>query len=81
MASPAGGVAPVDQGSVDNWLKDEVCRKFWENEAALWEKTETLSTFLGKAKYFAGIFYVGGHGRKFWFLLCFTDAICALSAE
>jgi len=65
VASPAGGAAPVDQGSVDNWKKDEVCGQVWENESSLWKNTEALSTFLGRAMDFAGIFYVGGHGRKF----------------
>jgi hypothetical protein len=68
VASPAGGAAPVDQGSVDNWKKDEVCRQVWETESRLWKNTKTLSTFLGKAKDFAGVFYVGGHGRKSFLL-------------
>ncbi|KIW18086.1 hypothetical protein PV08_02373 [Exophiala spinifera] len=65
VASPAGGAAPVDQGSVDNWIKDEECRQFWENESALWKNTQVLSTLVGKAKDFAAIFYVGGHGPMY----------------
>jgi hypothetical protein len=64
VASPAGGAAPVDQGSVDNWKKDQVSGQFWETQSSLWKNTEKLSSFVGKSKDFAGIFYVGGHGRK-----------------
>lgn len=65
VASPAGGAAPVDQGSVDNWKKDEVCANFWETKSDLWKNTEKLSNFLGKEDEFAAVFYVGGHGREF----------------
>ena len=65
MASPKGGAAPVDEGSVTNWKNNEVCGQFWDSKSALWENTEKLSDFLGRAKEFAAIFYVGGHGRKF----------------
>jgi putative intracellular protease/amidase len=67
VASPAGGAAPVDQGSVDNWLKDDICKEFWETKSSLWKNTEKLSSFLGKTNNFAAIFYIGGHGRKFWY--------------
>jgi putative intracellular protease/amidase len=65
VASPKGGAAPVDEGSVTNFKKDEVCGQFWDNKSALWKNTTKLSNFLGRAKEFAGIFYVGGHGREF----------------
>lgn len=66
VASPAGGVAPVDENSVDNWKKNEICAKFWETKSSLWRNTEKLSTFVGKSNDFAAIFYVGGHGREFY---------------
>jgi putative intracellular protease/amidase len=65
VASPKGGAAPVDEGSVTNFKSDEVCNQFWENKSTLWKNTEKLGSFLGKANEFAAIFYVGGHGPMF----------------
>ncbi|EXJ72001.1 uncharacterized protein A1O5_04504 [Cladophialophora psammophila CBS 110553] len=65
VASPAGGAAPVDPGSVESWKQDEVSSQFWEKQSALWKNTEKLSNFLGKAPDFVAIFYVGGHGPMY----------------
>lgn len=37
---------------------------FLENQKELWEQTEKLETFLGRAGEFDAIFYVGGLGRE-----------------
>lgn len=56
MVSPAGGVAPIDQGSVKNFQSDPVSVKFYESKKALWETTKPLKDFLGKASEFDAIF-------------------------
>ena len=38
---------------------------FLENKKELWENTQKLETFVGRAKDFDAIFYVGGLGRKY----------------
>ena len=35
-------------------------------EKSLWEKTEKLDKFVGKASEFDGLFVPGGHGRKYF---------------
>jgi putative intracellular protease/amidase len=64
VASPAGGAAPLDPGSVDA-AKDDVSVAFLKGKESLWNNTEKLSSFVGKAKDFDAIFYVGGHGPMF----------------
>lgn len=64
IASPNGGEAPLDQGSVEAFKEDAEATKFYKTKEALWKNTEKLSSFLGRAKEFDAIFYVGGHGRK-----------------
>lgn len=39
--------------------------QFLDTKQALWEQTEVLSTFKGRADEFAAIFFVGGHGPMF----------------
>jgi putative intracellular protease/amidase len=63
IASPKGGHAPLDPGSAEAFKNDPQCAKFLEEKSALWENTEKLSTFVGRAKGFDAIFYPGGHGR------------------
>ncbi|OQV03994.1 hypothetical protein CLAIMM_08949 [Cladophialophora immunda] len=65
VASPAGGEAPLDPGSVESWKQEEVSAQFLETQSHLWKNTEKLDSFLGKANDFAAIFYVGGHGPMF----------------
>lgn len=66
VASPNGGAAPLDPASVEAFKEDKICVDFLNNKKQLWEKTEKLDTFLGRAKEFDAIFYVGGHGRKYF---------------
>lgn len=64
IASPQGGRAPLDPASVESFKDDAACVHYLEDKSQLWEKTEKLEKFLGRAKEFDAIFYVGGHGRK-----------------
>lgn len=63
--SPAGGKAPLDPSSVEMFKEDAESQKFLKEKSALWENTEKLSDYIGKASQFDAIFYVGGHGRMF----------------
>jgi putative intracellular protease/amidase len=65
IASPKGGHAPLDPGSAEAFKNDPQCAKFLEEKSALWDNTEKLSTFIGRAKSFDAIFYPGGHGPMF----------------
>lgn len=58
-------MAPVDQGSVEAFKEDPSSSEFYKNKKALWEKTEKLSNFLGRASEFDAIFYPGGYGPVF----------------
>ncbi|MCJ1473716.1 hypothetical protein MMC13_002367 [Lambiella insularis] len=60
IASPAGGEAPLDPASIDK--SDKVSAEFLEHKESLWKRTEKLSSFVGRAKEFDAVFYVGGHG-------------------
>jgi putative intracellular protease/amidase len=53
----------LDPGSVEAFKADPESVEFAQTKSALWENTEKLSTFLGRAKEFDAIFYPGGHGR------------------
>jgi putative intracellular protease/amidase len=64
-ASPKGGVAPLDQGSVEAFKEDESSVNFVKNHKDVWEKTLPLSQFVGKAAEFDAVFYPGGHGPLF----------------
>ncbi|KAL9625586.1 MAG: hypothetical protein Q9160_000299 [Pyrenula sp. 1 TL-2023] len=65
VASPKGGEAPLDPSSVEMFKSDAASQDFLANNAATWKTTTKLSDFSGKAKDFAAIFYVGGHGPMF----------------
>jgi len=65
VASPAGGEAPLDQGSVEAFKNDEICTDFLKNEEAVYKDSQKLSAFVGHASEFDAIFYVGGHGPMF----------------
>jgi len=65
IASPKGGHAPLDPGSVEAFKGDAESVEFAQTKSALWENTEKLSTFLGRANEFDAIFYPGGHGPMF----------------
>lgn len=65
LASPAGGAAPLDPSSVEAAAKDEVSQSFLSKQAALWEGTAPLASFIGRADDFDAVFYPGGHGPMF----------------
>ncbi|KXS98768.1 hypothetical protein AC578_9048 [Pseudocercospora eumusae] len=65
IASPKGGVAPLDPGSVEMFKEDAESTKFLKEKESLWKNTEKLSKYIGKADEFDAIFYVGGHGPMF----------------
>jgi putative intracellular protease/amidase len=64
VASPKGGESPLDPASVEA-AKDDVSVNFLKNNEKVWKTTQKLSDFVGKAKHFDAIFYVGGHGPMF----------------
>lgn len=63
IASPAGGASPLDPASVEGSKEDTACMDFLNSNEKLWTTTEKLSSFVGRAREFDAIFYVGGHGR------------------
>ncbi|KAI9706143.1 MAG: hypothetical protein M1812_008252 [Candelaria pacifica] len=65
VASPAGGEAPLDPNSVEMFKEDKVSTEFLDNSESVWKNTEKLSNFVGRAKEFDAVFYVGGHGPMF----------------
>ena len=65
VASPAGGPAPLDPSSVEATKEDPISVNFLNTKQDLWKSTQKLSNFLGHAKEYEAIFFVGGHGRKF----------------
>ncbi|KAJ6016176.1 hypothetical protein N7540_010767 [Penicillium herquei] len=65
IASPKGGVAPLDQGSVQMFAADPSSQNFLKNQEALWTNTEKLSDIVPRVGEFDAIFYVGGHGPMF----------------
>lgn len=67
VASPKGGEAPLDPYSVEATKEDPDCVAFLKEKDNIWKNTVKLQSVLGKSSEFAGIFYVGGHGRKFLF--------------
>lgn len=60
FASPKGGIAPLDQGSVEMFKEDEESQRFLKEHKDKWMNTKPLSDF--KASDFDAIFYPGGHG-------------------
>ncbi|KAI0096874.1 DJ-1/PfpI family protein [Nemania sp. FL0031] len=64
-ASPKGGVAPLDPASVEMFKEDPSAQAFVANHKAVWEQTQQVSSFRGRAGEFAALFYPGGHGPMF----------------
>lgn len=64
VASPAGGEAPLDPYSIESTKDDPACVAFLRENKNVWGETVKLSSLLGRSAEFAGIFYVGGHGRE-----------------
>ncbi|KAM4066383.1 DJ-1/PfpI family protein [Hirsutella rhossiliensis] len=65
VASPKGGVAPLDPGSVEMFANDRSSADFLKKHKDVWEKTTPLKQFLGRASEFAALFYPGGHGPMY----------------
>ncbi|KAL5324090.1 hypothetical protein ACEPPN_008633 [Leptodophora sp. 'Broadleaf-Isolate-01'] len=65
VASPKGGVAPQDPKSQEEFKDDKISVDFLENQRSLYEETEKLENFIGRAEEFAALFYVGGQGPMF----------------
>ncbi|TQW02933.1 ThiJ/PfpI family protein [Cordyceps javanica] len=63
LASPKGGVAPLDASSVEAFKNDESSKTFLDKK--LWEKTTPLKEFVGRSGEFAALFYPGGHGPMY----------------
>ncbi|PHH93033.1 hypothetical protein CDD83_2143 [Cordyceps sp. RAO-2017] len=62
VASPKGGVAPLDPGSAEAFASDASCKNFLDKHRQLWEQTKPLADLVGRASEFDAIFYPGGHG-------------------
>jgi putative intracellular protease/amidase len=65
VASPKGGVAPLDPGSVELFKNDESSVNFLKNHKSVWENTVPLKEFVGRSGEFDAIFYPGGHGPMY----------------
>ncbi|CAK9098544.1 Glutathione-independent glyoxalase HSP31 (Glyoxalase 3 homolog 1) (Heat shock protein 31) [Durusdinium trenchii] len=62
LASPKGGVAPIDLGSVDASKEDIVSVEFWNNPDKKKLTEETVPLAEVKAEDFDALFVVGGFG-------------------
>ncbi|KAI0388427.1 DJ-1/PfpI family protein [Xylariaceae sp. FL0594] len=66
VASPKGGTAPLDPGSVEMSKDDDSAQQFARTMQHVWSNTLPISSFLGgRADEFAALFYPGGHGPMF----------------
>ncbi|KAG6037440.1 hypothetical protein E4U41_005082 [Claviceps citrina] len=65
VASPKGGVAPLDPSSVDMFQSDESSARFLRDKRHVWEKTARLADFVGRSGEFDALFYPGGHGPMY----------------
>ncbi|KAL3458921.1 ThiJ/PfpI family protein [Aspergillus heterothallicus] len=65
VASPKGGVAPINKQSIELFASDPVSSKFHAEQKTLWEETVKLSDVLGRVNEFDAIYYPGGHGPMF----------------
>ncbi|KAK9439974.1 ThiJ/PfpI family protein [Metarhizium brunneum] len=60
VASPKGGIAPLDPSSIDMFKSDE--SSILNNHKSVWEKTTPLKEFIGRSDEFDALFYPGGGG-------------------
>lgn len=60
--TPLGGFAPVDENSVKDWSKDEVCSRFFNDDKIKEKLKNTLRPEDVKLADYGVIFYAGGHG-------------------
>lgn len=63
VASPLGGEAPLDAGSVKMYGEDPSCVNFLAKHEELFKKTGKLENFVGRVGEFVTLYFVGGHGR------------------
>ncbi|KAG4435784.1 hypothetical protein IFR05_008728 [Cadophora sp. M221] len=56
VSSPKSGVAPQDPKSQEDFKDDKTSVDFLENRRSLYEETEKLENFIGRAKDFAPLF-------------------------
>jgi putative intracellular protease/amidase len=63
-ASRKGGIIPLDPMSAEVADDDYQTKEFLEKKA-IWESSEKIASFLGRADEFDAVFYVGGWGRRF----------------
>ncbi|KAH8660262.1 ThiJ/PfpI family protein [Xylariales sp. PMI_506] len=64
LASPKGGLAPVDPTSVQ-YSPDEISQTFYKEKRNLYENTEPIKNFLRRSDEFNALYYPGGHGPMF----------------
>jgi len=62
FASPKGGFAPVDEKSVKDYEKDEVCARFIKDKVDDKGNLDTLAISALNHKEYRAIFFSGGHG-------------------
>lgn len=66
VASPKGGLAPLDPASIEMYKEDASSIDFLNNHKSVWENTTPLSQLVGKAaSEYDAIFFPGGHGPMF----------------
>ncbi|KAL7907503.1 DJ-1/PfpI family protein [Trichoderma velutinum] len=65
IASPKGGLAPLDLSSIEAYKTDGPCQNFLKDQKHLWENTLPVHEFLGRASEFEALFFPGGHGPMF----------------
>ncbi|GLI82244.1 hypothetical protein PoHVEF18_010669 [Penicillium ochrochloron] len=65
IASPNGGEAPLDPGSIKMFEEDPVSTKFLKEQQSLWKNTIKLADALPRVSEFDALFYVGGHGPMY----------------
>ncbi|CAH0044878.1 unnamed protein product [Clonostachys solani] len=53
VASPKGGVAPLDPASLEFSKDDEAAMSFYKNKSAVWENTAPVKDFLGNTDEYA----------------------------
>ncbi|TVY46329.1 putative glutathione-independent glyoxalase [Lachnellula occidentalis] len=60
--SPKGGATIVDPISIQLFKDDAYSAEFLNTKQKIWTETEKLENYVGRAKEFAAILYVGGFG-------------------
>ena len=65
FASPLGGAAPVDEGSVKSFEKDKISVEFIENKEIQDQIQNSLKISDLKASDYVALFFAGGHGPMY----------------